>query len=118
METLWYKFIASFISYHFNLEQMKKLNKTDLENKISKYYFLIFDLAEIYLFKLKKANQAYLVISDYRSFLEKHDLESYWNNRKFKLIVYYIEEFTTVHCKTTGAINVKADQYVRFQTRC
>ena len=88
---------------------------SELKVRIEKYQDVVFDLAEISLFKLGKVNEALLYVSTYQSFLERHDLSDLWNSRRHRNLVYFLHTKMKESFRNPERVNLIADKYLDFQ---
>ena len=61
--------MIGYIQQFYDLKEMQGLAESEMRTKIEKYQYVVIDLAEMYLFKLGKVNQAYYIVSNYRHLL-------------------------------------------------
>jgi hypothetical protein len=83
--------------------------------RIEKYQYVVIDLAETYLFKLGRVNQAYYIVNNYRHLLEARGISFLSFKQKRKIINYYLQENIAIKYHTEGVINLNADNFMNFQ---
>lgn len=94
-----------------------------METKLEKYSQLVFDLAEVLLFKLGRTNRAFLLLTDFREYLEEHSLSHLWNPLRFSVLSYHIQKAVRdkkeVHVQANLFADVQAEMggYLRLLLR-
>jgi len=90
-DMIWYKFLIDYIEQFYDLKVMEGLAESEMRAKIEKYQYVVIDLAEMYLFKLGRVNQAYYIVSNYRHLLETRSISFLSFRQKRKIINYYLQ---------------------------
>lgn len=89
-DKIWYEFLESFVKAHYSLEDISKLPESELQARLSKYQYLVMDLVEIQLFKLGKLNEAYYILSNFASLIERKKMQSLVFEQKRAVMRFYL----------------------------
>jgi hypothetical protein len=99
----------------FDLTEISRLPQSQMYQQTEKYLQLVYDLSEVFLFKLERLSMAWRVLDDLRKHLETHGLEKFWSAHRSRVVEYHMQQAIEKRFRKAEGVNLPANAYLDFQ---